>query len=375
MCDVADEETRKIKQNYDAAVTKFSVDTEDLKEANINLEKARAEKVLADQAVEEILASSTSALPYGGTNVSNYVYSGTPTVVAPDSFNPTLFSTSSTTTSSSSSTSSSTNTPSIGSSTSASNLNYIPTYPSVPYPDIGSYQQSTTSGSTASTPSSNSKTTTTTTTSTPTNSQSTTTYTSGSSSSIPYAAPSSNSQAATTSNQGLSNTINTSQFTIGNYISNNNPATPTQSTSTSQSVTTQSSSSSSSSSSSGSASKSSSSSSSSGGSYPITDDARRQIVSPVSATSGLSMFTCDPSSVNIQQFEGTLRGVSLGSLVVVDSQNKQYTLSISSCTQLTSSSATKSFVVGAKVKFTGVEAYTISNMVLFNAFSVHMIPN
>lgn len=67
---------RIAKQNLEAMRLKYNTETAWLKEANANLEKARAEKELADLAVQEIIASSTSALPFaivpngqGQTNV------------------------------------------------------------------------------------------------------------------------------------------------------------------------------------------------------------------------------------------------------------------------------------------------------------------
>lgn len=50
-----------------------------MKDANDNLEKARAEKDLADQAVSEIIAASTSALPFAVTPSPSVASTGTPT--------------------------------------------------------------------------------------------------------------------------------------------------------------------------------------------------------------------------------------------------------------------------------------------------------
>lgn len=51
LCGVAEEGSRKAQQNYNAAVARFDSDSLNLKEANQNLEKARAEKELAEVAV------------------------------------------------------------------------------------------------------------------------------------------------------------------------------------------------------------------------------------------------------------------------------------------------------------------------------------
>lgn len=76
ICNDAADEVRKAKQNLQAINLKLQTETQWLEEANNNLERARAEKQLADIAVEEVIASSTSALPFsivpngnGQTNV------------------------------------------------------------------------------------------------------------------------------------------------------------------------------------------------------------------------------------------------------------------------------------------------------------------
>lgn len=55
---------RKAKQNLDALNNKYNTESNWLRDANNNLERARAEKELADQGVQEIIAASTSALPF-----------------------------------------------------------------------------------------------------------------------------------------------------------------------------------------------------------------------------------------------------------------------------------------------------------------------
>jgi hypothetical protein len=45
-------------------INKYNTESVWLKDANLNLEKARAEKDLADIAVTEIISSSTNALPF-----------------------------------------------------------------------------------------------------------------------------------------------------------------------------------------------------------------------------------------------------------------------------------------------------------------------
>ena len=64
ICNDAADSVRKAKQNLDALNTKFTTESGWLRDANANLEKARAEKELADQGVQEIIAASTSALPF-----------------------------------------------------------------------------------------------------------------------------------------------------------------------------------------------------------------------------------------------------------------------------------------------------------------------
>ena len=61
ICNDRAEVVRKAKQNLDAMVLKFNTESRYLLEANKNLEAARAEKELADIAVEEIIRSSTDA--------------------------------------------------------------------------------------------------------------------------------------------------------------------------------------------------------------------------------------------------------------------------------------------------------------------------
>lgn len=61
ICNDRAEVVRKAKQNLDAMVLKFNTESSYLLEATQNLEAARAEKALADEAVEEIIRSSTNA--------------------------------------------------------------------------------------------------------------------------------------------------------------------------------------------------------------------------------------------------------------------------------------------------------------------------
>ena len=61
ICNDKAEVVKLAKQNLDAMILKFNTETGYLVEANKNLEIARAEKELADEAVEEIIRSSTSA--------------------------------------------------------------------------------------------------------------------------------------------------------------------------------------------------------------------------------------------------------------------------------------------------------------------------
>lgn len=64
ICNDAADSVRKAKQNLDALNNKFNTESNWLRDANNNLERARAEKELADQGVQEIISSSTSALPF-----------------------------------------------------------------------------------------------------------------------------------------------------------------------------------------------------------------------------------------------------------------------------------------------------------------------
>lgn len=61
ICNDKAETVRKAKQNLDAMVLKYNTESGYLLEATQNLEVARAEKALADEAVEEIIRSSTNA--------------------------------------------------------------------------------------------------------------------------------------------------------------------------------------------------------------------------------------------------------------------------------------------------------------------------
>lgn len=64
LCQATADEVRKAKQNAEAMRTRLSNDNRSLQVANQNLEAARAEKALADIAVEEIISVYTSALPF-----------------------------------------------------------------------------------------------------------------------------------------------------------------------------------------------------------------------------------------------------------------------------------------------------------------------
>lgn len=61
ICNDRAEIVRKAKQNLDAMILKYNTESKYLLEATQNLEAARAEKALADEAVEEIIRSSTNA--------------------------------------------------------------------------------------------------------------------------------------------------------------------------------------------------------------------------------------------------------------------------------------------------------------------------
>ena len=61
ICNDKAEVVRKAKQNLDAMILKFNTESQYLVEATKNLEAARAEKALADEAVEEMIRSSTTA--------------------------------------------------------------------------------------------------------------------------------------------------------------------------------------------------------------------------------------------------------------------------------------------------------------------------
>lgn len=64
ICNDLADAVRKAQQNLDAINNKYKTESGWLNDANLNLEKARAEKELADQGVQEIIASSTNALPF-----------------------------------------------------------------------------------------------------------------------------------------------------------------------------------------------------------------------------------------------------------------------------------------------------------------------
>ncbi len=61
ICNDKAEIVRKAKQNLDAMILKYNTESGYLLEATQNLEAARAEKALADEAVEEMIRSSTNA--------------------------------------------------------------------------------------------------------------------------------------------------------------------------------------------------------------------------------------------------------------------------------------------------------------------------
>lgn len=64
ICNDAADAVRKAKQNLDAMNNKYNTESQWLADANNNLERARAEKELADLGVQEIIAASTNALPF-----------------------------------------------------------------------------------------------------------------------------------------------------------------------------------------------------------------------------------------------------------------------------------------------------------------------
>ena len=61
ICNDKADKVRKAKQNLAAMVLKYNTEAGYLLDANANLELARAEKELADEAVEEIIRTSTDA--------------------------------------------------------------------------------------------------------------------------------------------------------------------------------------------------------------------------------------------------------------------------------------------------------------------------
>ena len=64
LCEATADDVRRAQQNVEAMRARLNQDTEALRTANTNLEAARAEKELADIAVEEIIAVYTDALPF-----------------------------------------------------------------------------------------------------------------------------------------------------------------------------------------------------------------------------------------------------------------------------------------------------------------------
>ena len=64
ICNNAANAVKQAQQNLDAMNLKYTTETRYLTDANNNLEQARAEKELADIAVQEIISFSTNALPF-----------------------------------------------------------------------------------------------------------------------------------------------------------------------------------------------------------------------------------------------------------------------------------------------------------------------
>lgn len=78
ICDDLANGVRAAKQNVEAMRVRLNTDSQSLSNANINLEAARAEKELADIAVEELITVYTSALPFSIVPNGNGVNIGTP---------------------------------------------------------------------------------------------------------------------------------------------------------------------------------------------------------------------------------------------------------------------------------------------------------
>lgn len=105
--------------------------------------------------------------------------------------------------------------------------------------------------------------------------------------------------------------------------------------------------------------------------FPIDQDSRGKVVSPASKTAGLSFFSCGNGSS--RGLYGKIESVELGVLVVI-SNNKKYTISLSVCTKIASTSPSNFFEKGASVYFKGRTIFSFRTTTLFNGDEIIITP-
>lgn len=107
--------------------------------------------------------------------------------------------------------------------------------------------------------------------------------------------------------------------------------------------------------------------------YPMDTQSRSQVANDALITSTIGP-KCD-SSPAIETRIGIIDQVALGSIIVRDSFNQKFTLSLSSCTKIAATKPSNFFATGNKVYFSGVQVFNILGNTLFDAYSVLIVPN
>lgn len=107
--------------------------------------------------------------------------------------------------------------------------------------------------------------------------------------------------------------------------------------------------------------------------YPMDAQSRNQVTNDAILASNVGP-RCD-SSPAIETRTGIIDQVTPGSIIVRDSFNQKFTLSISSCTKIAATKPDNFFATGNKVYFSGVQVFNILGNSLFDAYSVLIIPN
>ena len=64
LCQVRDQEFSKVLSSLQLEIQKYEENLKTLKEANANLEQARSEKQIADEAVQEIVRNNANVVPF-----------------------------------------------------------------------------------------------------------------------------------------------------------------------------------------------------------------------------------------------------------------------------------------------------------------------